>query len=123
MNKRFCPTQEYDKMNRIPEKEPWHMESEDGKNLCGSTSRSTTPFESSVTCPKCLDILRNRKSINNFFYRENDIERRNVCTFCGAVHRNSTLKMVCERGKQLVVLSLCMYCRKFFIAKMKEFFK
>lgn len=123
MNKRFCPTGEYDRMNRVPDREPWHMESEDGKNLCGSFSKSTTPFEKSVTCPKCLAILERRRNIHNFFFRENNVDRRSICSFCGAVHKNSTFKIFCQNDKNLVVLSLCAFCKKFFVEKMKEFFK
>jgi len=108
-------------MNKVPKRDPWHMEGEDRMNLCGSFSKSTTPFESSVTCPKCREILELRKKSGNFFYRENDATRRNVCSFCGAAHGNSTLKITLFPSKQVVEFSLCSHCRTLFKKKMKEF--
>lgn len=108
-------------MNKVPEREPWHMECEDRINLCGSYSKSTTPFERSVTCPKCKEILKIRKQSGNFFYRENDASRQNTCSCCGAAHGNSTLKITLFPGKQVVIFSLCSFCRELFKKKMKEF--
>ena len=123
MRKTFCPVGEYRKMNKVPKKDPWHMESEDGMNLCGSHSKSQTPFETSVTCPKCKNIIELRSKMNNYFHCQNEVNKRRVCSFCGAVHKNPSYKLKYEPEGVAMVLSLCTHCKKFFLQKMKEFFE
>ena len=122
MNKRFSPAQEYDRMNRVPKRDPWHMEGEDGKNLCGSQSKSQTCFVSSITCPKCKEIMERRSKSENFFYRENNEKLRTTCSFCGAVHRNPIFQVNEEAEGKTVILSFCDHCRKFFLSRLLDFF-
>lgn len=50
-------------MNKVPEREPWHMEGEDRINLCGSYSKSTSfAGRKVIVCKRCAQCKQDHPS-------------------------------------------------------------
>ena len=120
--KNLCPTRANlaSPEKRLYNKDIWHYDDGTMKSLCGSQVRRNTVNAFAVNCKKCQEILERQKLTKTALKKTTFMDNTQYCVCCGARHRLPTYVLHLEAAGQDVNLSLCPYCRKTLIDKVKE---